>query len=361
MMVPAGQTLSGRRESLRPLLLPGLAMALLAGVLASLAIGASSIPVWDVVRVLLSQIGWMDPVETGKAHQELVVLSLRLPRTITALMVGAALGLSGAVLQGVFRNPLADPTLVGVSSGAAFAAAATIVLGGTSGMAVVIGFFGAFALPICAFLGGLATTGLLYRFATRQGRTSVAIMLLAGIAVGALASAGTGMLIFLSNDEQLRDITFWMLGSVGGATWSTTLPLLLLLPVFAGIIFVARPLNQLLLGNREARLIGVNVDRLVRWLIVAVALSVGAAVSVSGIIGFVGIVVPHFLRLITGPDHRFVLPGSMLLGGLLLIVADILARTLFAPAELPIGILTAIMGAPFFLWLLMKMQRRFGD
>ena len=281
------------RVGLRPVLLSVLLSALIVASLFSIAVGSYEIPIGDVVRVLLAQAGLADITGTEAARQELVVMSLRLPRTLMAILVGAGLAIAGAVLQGIFRNPLADPTLVGVSSGAAFAAALTIVLS-TGSLGWLFSYFGYFTLPIFAFFGGLATTMVLYKMATRHGKTSVSTMLLAGIAIGALANAGTGILIFYSNDDQLRDLTFWMMGSVGGATWSTVLPLFLLLPVFLLLLSAANPLNKLLLGGREARLMGVDVDRLVRWLIVGVALTVGAAVSVSGVIGFVGIVVSPY-------------------------------------------------------------------
>ena len=203
------------REGIRPVLVTGLAVALGVASLFSIAIGSYDIPIRDVIQVLASQIGLADISGSEAARQELVVMSLRLPRTLMAVLVGAGLAVAGAVLQGIFRNPLADPTLVGVSSGAALAAALTIVLS-TGSLGWFFSYFGFFTLPIFAFFGGLGTTALLYKLATRQGRTSVSTMLLAGIAIGALANAGTGILIFLSTDDQLRDLTFWMMGSVGG-------------------------------------------------------------------------------------------------------------------------------------------------
>ena len=346
-------------EPFRQTFLFVLVFGLIVGAVASIAVGAFAISPGDVGRVLLSGLGLSEELDASLKRHELIVLSIRAPRTVMAILVGAALGLSGAVLQGVFRNPLADPTLVGVSSGAGFAAALMIVLGG-SGLGFVTAFLGPFALPVAAFSGGLATTAILYRISTKDGHVSVTMMLLAGIAIGALAGAGTGILVFLSNDDQLRDLTFWLLGSVGGATWATTLPLLFLLPVFAALLFSAQSLNRLLLGTSEAQMMGVDVKWTVRLLVVGVALCVGAAVSVSGIIGFIGIVVPHIVRLVAGPDHRLVLPGSMLLGALLLLVADMVARTAVAPAELPIGIITALMGAPVFIGLLRNVRQRLG-
>lgn len=328
-----------------------LAVTLMAAALASMTVGAFWIAPADVLKTLAGAAGLLDdPAAVGR-RAELIVLSLRGPRTVTAMMVGAALGVSGAVLQGLFRNPLADPALIGVSSGAGFAAAVMIVLGGGA-LAAIMDPLGPFALPAAAFLGGVTTSAVLYRISARHGQVSVATMLLAGIAIGALANAGTGMMVFSSTDDQLRDLSFWLLGSVSGATWTTTLPLLLLLPVFALLLRAGPNLNRLLLGSAEARMMGVDVKRLVTFLVVAVSLSVGASVAVSGVIGFVGIIVPHIIRLLAGPDHRVVLPCSMLFGAILMLVADMVARVVVAPAELPVGIITALMGAPVFLGLL---------
>lgn len=284
----------------------------------------------------------------------LIVESIRLPRVVMGLLVGAALAVSGAVMQGIFRNPLADPGLAGVSAGAGLGAAAMIVLGGSLAlpMAGVVGFA---ALPAAAFLGGLTTTLILYALSTRLGRTSIATMLLAGIALGALSGAATGLLVYMADDKQLRDITFWSMGSLGGATWPRIATLAVVLAAcFAVLPFLARGLNALALGEAAAWHMGISVERLKRSAIVIVAAMTGVSVAVSGGIGFVGIVVPHVLRLAIGPDHRFLLPASALLGGALLVLADAVARTAAAPAELPIGIVTALAGAPFFLWLLLR-------
>ena len=218
---------------------------------------------------------------------------------------------------------------------------------------------GIYSLPAAAFGGGLVTTLLLYRIATRHGQTSVATMLLAGIALGALALAMTGLLIYMANDQQLRDLTFWSMGSLAGATWTkiaAATPIILL--SFTALPFMARGLNAITLGEAAAFHMGVPVQRLKNVAIVGVAAATGASVAVSGGIGFVGIVVPHILRMAIGPDHRFLLPAAALLGGSLLIFADVLARTLVAPAELPIGIITAAVGGPFFLWILLRQRSR---
>lgn len=287
--------------------------------------------------------------------QDRVVLeAVRLPRTALGLLVGAGLAVSGAMMQGLFRNPLADPGIVGVTSGAALAAVTAIVFGPVL-LAPVALIFGNQFLPLMAFFGGLINTWALYLIATQGGRTSTTALILSGIAIGALSAAMMGLMIFIADDRQLRDITFWSLGSLGGATSGRVLSILpFIVAVLAIIPFVARGLDALVLGDAVAFHMGVPVQRLKRIVIVAVAAACGSTVAVAGSIGFVGIVVPHLLRLVMGPSHRFLLPGSALGGGALLLIADSVARTIASPAELPIGVITALFGAPVFLFLLLK-------
>jgi iron complex transport system permease protein len=324
---------------------------------ASVMTGAASASVGNLLR-------WLTGTETAEQtlslRDRIILLDIRLPRAIMGLLVGAALAVSGAVMQGLFRNPLADPGLVGVSAGASLGAVLVIVLGGSL-FGPVFALASAHALPVAAFLGALLTTSLLYRIATRSGQTSVATMLLAGVALAALASAVTGVLIFIADDKQLRDLTFWGLGSLAGASWTKTAgaaPIILL--SLAVVPFLARGLNALTLGEAAAFHMGVPVQRLKTVAVVTVAASTGAAVAVSGGIGFVGIVVPHMLRLLIGPDNRTLIPASALLGGTLLLLADMVARTILPPAELPIGIITAFAGAPFFLWILLRGRSQMG-
>jgi iron complex transport system permease protein len=260
-------------------------------------------------------------------------------------------------MQGLFRNPLADPGLIGIASGAALLVAVMIVLAGP-----FTGTFGLYGLSIAAFTGGLATCIVIFRFARLTGTFSVTYMLLAGIAINALAGAGTGFLTYISNDQQLRTLTFWTMGSLGRALWPAVIVCAtIVIPATLLLIRNARELNILLLGEDEAKHLGVDSERLKRNIIVCTALSVGAAVAVSGIIGFVGLVVPHLIRLTIGPDHRLLIPASALLGALLLTIADTFARTIVSPAEIPVGILTSLIGGPFFLWLLVKQYvGRFG-
>ncbi|TPK64719.1 iron ABC transporter permease [Mesorhizobium sp. B2-4-15] len=339
---------SGRARAVILLLCLGLAVA----VLLSLTLGASDA---SAVNVLRDRLFGAVPSDTAlSARDSLIVYDIRLPRVILGMLVGAALAVCGAVMQGLFRNPLADPGLIGVSAGSSLGAVAIIVLGGTI-LAPMTALLGTFGLPLAAFSGGLVATLVLCQVATRQGRTSVATMLLAGIALGALAMALTGILIFMADDRQLRDLTFWSLGSLGGATWAkigSVGPIIIL--ALAAMPFLARGLNALALGEATAGHLGIPVQRLKYTAIVGVSAAVGASVAVSGGIGFVGIVVPHLLRLLIGPDNRYLLPASALLGASLLLLADAVARTIVAPAELPIGIVTAISGAPFFLWILLR-------
>ncbi|UVK52391.1 iron ABC transporter permease [Mesorhizobium sp. AR02] len=339
---------SGRARIVILLLCIGLAAA----ALLSLTSGASDASAVNLLRDWL--LGAVPGDAVLSARDSLIVYDIRLPRIILGMLVGAALAVSGAVMQGLFRNPLADPGLIGVSAGSSLGAVAVIVLG-TTVLAPVTALFGTLALPLAAFFGGLATTLVLYQVATRRGQTSVATMLLAGIALAALAMALTGILIFMADDRQLRDLTFWQLGSLGGATWQkigSVGPIIIL--ALAAMPFLARGLNALALGEATAGHLGIPVQRLKYTAIIGVSAAVGASVAVSGGIGFVGIVVPHLLRLLIGPDNRYLLPASALLGASLLLLADAVARTIVAPAELPIGIVTAIAGAPFFLWILLR-------
>ncbi|MBF2930535.1 iron ABC transporter permease, partial [Pseudomonas aeruginosa] len=261
--------------------------------------------------------------------------------------------LSGVAMQGLFRNPLADPGLVGVSSGAALGAALAIVFGASLGG--LPAFLAPYLLSLCAFGGGLGVTWLVYRLGRRDGQTSVATMLLAGIALTALSGAVIGLFTYLADDATLRTLTFWNLGSLNGASYPRLWPLLLVaLLVACWLPRRADALNALLLGESEARHLGFDVERLKAELVLCTALGVGAAVAAAGMIGFIGLVVPHLIRLVAGPDHRTLLPASMMAGAILLLLADLLARLALAPAELPIGIVTALIGAPFFLYLLLR-------
>ncbi|MCA0043966.1 FecCD family ABC transporter permease [Celeribacter litoreus] len=304
----------------------------------------------DVIGALLARFG----IGEASLRDLTIVWDIRMPRVLTAALVGASLAVAGAVMQGLFRNPLADPGLVGVSAGAGLGAVMAIVLGGLLPVAAYT-VVGGYLIPVAAFLGGWVSTLVLYRVATQGGRTSVATMLLAGIALGAVTGAVTGLLVYKADDNQLRDLTFWSMGSVAGATWAKLLaagPLIALALVTAPLL--ARALDTLALGEAVAHQMGVDTQRMKRIAILSVAGSVGASVAITGGIGFVGIVVPHLLRLLQGPEHRMLLPNAALLGAVVLLLADMVSRVAVSPAELPIGIVTAMMGGPFFLWILLK-------
>lgn len=326
----------------------GLSATLGVGAIVALGVGAMAISPLEVIAILLHQIGLNIGV-TFEPFQEAALIGVRLPRILLALATGAALAVSGASLQALFRNPLADPTLVGVSGGAACGAVAWIVFGASFAWMGL----GAWGLPFVAFLASLAATGGVMLTARGEGRIDVATLLLCGLAMNALTGAILGYLIYIADDTQVRALTFWMLGSLGGATWASIVPAAILIAAgVAALMPLARPFDALSLGETEAGHLGVPVERVKRITVVAVALAVGASTALTGVIGFVGLVAPHIVRLLGGPDHRYVIPGSALLGALLVTFADALARTVVAPAELPIGIVTSAVGAPFFLWLL---------
>lgn len=318
----------------------------------SLALGPVSLPLLDTLRAGLRLLG-LPIAEDGLQQAQMILGQIRVPRTLLGLAVGAVLALSGVAMQGLFRNPLADPGLVGVAAGAAVGAAVAIV--GGSWLGGMPEALAPYLLSLSAFLGGLAVTALVYRLGRRDGQTSVATMLLAGVAMTALGGAAVGLFSYLADDATLRTLTFWNLGSLNGASYERVWPLLLVaVAVAAWLPRRAGALNALLLGESEARHLGIDVERLKRELVFCTALGVGAAVAAAGLIGFVGLVVPHLVRLLAGPDHRVVLPASLLAGGVLMLLADLVARLLLAPAELPIGIVTAFIGAPFFLVLLIR-------
>ncbi|BAW02858.1 hemin ABC transporter, permease protein [Thermus thermophilus] len=324
------------------LALLGLLLLLALALLLGAALGAYPIPPAAIPGILLR----------GEGVEYQVLTALRLPRVLGAALVGGLLALAGAVLQGLFRNPLVDPGLIGVSSGAALGAALFIVLVPGAGPLEV------YALPLFAFLGGLLATSLLWRLAQSPLGTQVTILLLSGIALNALVGAGIGLLTFLATEEELRSLTFWTLGGFSALTWRlllaglplSLLALLLLFPL-------ARPLNALALGEREAFHLGVGLEGLKRRAVAGAALGVGVAVALAGGVGFLGLVAPHLFRLLAGPDHRWLLPGSFLLGASLAVLADLLSRTLVAPAELPVGVVTALLGGPFFLYLVLRHKR----
>jgi iron complex transport system permease protein len=293
---------------------------------------------------------------SASSQASTILFDIRLPRVLLALCLGAILAISGAVMQGLFRNPLADPSLIGVSGGASVGASMVIVMAG--GWVQSSAALGLSAVAMGAFTGGFIATILVYRLATSNIGTSVTTMLLAGIAIGAIAGALNSLLSYFADNDMLRQMSLWQMGNLSTANWSRVAIIAVVAVLLVGLFpRDSRALNALLLGESEARHLGIDVQRVKRRLIVLTALGIGTSVAMAGMIGFVGLVIPHAIRLLIGPDHRWLLPGSALAGAILLIVADSLARVVVAPTELPTGILTALLGAPFFVALLIQRRR----
>ncbi len=324
----------------------------------SVCVGAVNINASELWSIISYQSGLSKHIGFTP-QQEAVLLNIRLPRVVLGALVGGTLAIAGATLQGLFRNPLAEPGLIGISSGASLFAVMMIVLEHRF-FSFMTAAFGYYALSIAAFIGACITTFLVYRLAVGKGRADITTLLLAGIAINALAGSFTGLLTYMSTDDQLRNITFWSLGSLGGASWKTVTGILpFVLVSLLALPFFSKSLNALALGESQAGHMGVNVSLLKKLIIVFATMGVGASVAVSGMIGFIGLVIPHILRMAFSADHRLVVPGSALLGAAVLVLADVVARTIFAPAELPIGILTAIIGAPIFIYIiLVERQKR---
>ena len=339
------------RRGRAALLTLGMAAGLVVVAAVSGVLGAYEIPLGDLFASVLHRAG-LGGRELDRVGES-VLWDIRFPRVVLAVLVGASLGCAGALMQGVFGNPLADPGVIGVSSGAAVGAVGAIALGLT--------FFGNWTVAFCGFVSGLITVTAVYMLSRGGGRVEVVTLILTGIAVNAFAGAAIGLLMYSADNGALTGITFWQLGSLAQATWPKVLAVLPC--ALIGLLVApryARRLDLLALGERPARHLGVNVERLRVVLILVVALLTAAAVAVAGVIGFVGLVVPHLLRMAAGPGHRFLIPGSALGGALVLVSADLIARTAAAPAELPLGVLTALLGSPFFFWLLRTTRRKQG-
>ena len=335
---------------------------LLAGLVAALVLsarlGAMRLTYDELGHFLAEALGGAAPDGSpGTELHRAVFFQIRLPRVLLCAAVGAALSMSGALMQALFRNPIVEPGLIGTSAGAALGAAAIFVLGNSLSWANVP-VLGALVLPAAAFVGALAATALVYRLSAVQGRVTVAALLLAGIAVNALAAGGTGFLSYIARDPQARSISFWNLGSFSSADWpACCLVGGVTLLGGLGALRYAKALNALQLGETEAQYLGINVRRLQNRVLLLNTLLVAVATATVGVIGFVGLLVPHLLRLLRLSDNRLLIMGAALLGAILMVVADTVARTIIAPAELPIGVLTAFVGAPVFLWLLAKHRR----
>ncbi|ODS41832.1 MAG: iron ABC transporter [Candidatus Altiarchaeales archaeon IMC4] len=314
------------------MILISLVLILILSMLASTAIGPVSIPLKGVFTALTNL--------NAQGTESIIISQIRLPRIILAALVGSALAVAGAAMQGLFKNPMADPYVIGISSGAAFGASIAIVVH--------------LSVPVFAFLFAAGTAFLVYNIAKKNGRVPVETLLLSGIAVAAFFSAMTSLVMYLAG-EDLHQIVFWLMGGLWGSDWgkvTVAAPFIFLGTI--GIFVFSRDLNAMLLGEEHAQHLGIEVENVKKILLVLVSLITGIAVAVSGIIGFVGLIIPHIARLVVGPDHRILIPVSALIGAIFLVWADTLARTIISPTELPVGIITAFFGAPFFIYLLRR-------
>jgi iron complex transport system permease protein len=333
-----------------------LALVLVAVIFASMSIGAIHFAPIQVLDFSAYGLGFKSNF-TGTDLDKNIFLQLRLPRVLLCGLTGAILSVSGTLMQGLFRNPIVEPGLAGTSAGAALGAAVVFVFGKET----IFSFtetLGPLALPFMAFVGSFAATLLVYRIASTFGKVNIFILLLAGIAINAICNAGTGFLSYMARDPQARSITFWNLGTFTTADWRGTL----IVGFFFIICFImamrhTKSLNALMLGEEEAQYLGTNTKQLTLKLIVINTLMVAVATAMVGVIAFVGLIVPHLLRLMRSSDYRFLIPASALLGAILMELVDITARIIIPPAELPIGIITAIVGAPIFIFILVKQQR----
>lgn len=319
-------------------------------IVVAIFIGSSNISIGNVASILLSKIpglGYLIP-HTWQPHEEVIVVLLRLPRVLLAGLVGVALSLSGAAMQGIFKNPMADPYIIGISAGAGFGAVVAIVLG--------ISVLSVYTIPFFAFLMALGTAFAVCKISFVGGRIPVDNLLLSGIAVGSFLSACTGFLIYRAG-EKLHGVMFWLLGGLWGANWSAvTMMLLTVIASGTGIYLFARALNVFQLGEEEAQHVGIDVEKSKRWILIFSVLCTAVAVAFVGIVGFVGLIIPHIVRIFVGPDHRILLPACAVVGAIFLILADTAARSI-SPEDFPVGVVTAFFGAPFFIYLLSRRKR----
>lgn len=324
---------------------------LLSSILMGITIGAYNISINQIIDVVLNTNN-----KTNNNLNASILMDIRLPRVFLALFVGAALAISGAALQGLFRNPLVDSGIIGTSTGASFGAALFLTF--STILPLFEGFFKELSISFSAFIGALVTTLIVLRISKNKNGISTTILILAGISINAIVNSLTGILIYFADDEQLRDITFWSLGSLGGSNWRAVLIIFPIIVMgFMYILFRAKDLNALNLGEQAAYYMGVPVKKTKKTILVAITVMVGSCVSFVGIIGFIGLIVPHISRFIIGNDNRKVIPFSAILGGILLILSDLFSRTIMAPTELPIGIVTSFLGGPFFIYLIVKNKK----
>ncbi len=332
-----------------------LILILVITVILTTVIGPVQISPLIATKILISKLPVSGIIftKTWSSIEETIILEIRLPRIILGILVGASLAVAGATMQGLFKNPMADPFIIGISSGAALSVSLIIISGIDLGL-------GMFTLPIGAFLGASLAAFLVYNIAKVDGRVPIATLLLSGIAIAAFLSALTSFVMYMAG-ESLHQIVFWLMGGLSGRGWNHVF--MIFLPVIAGtaVLFLfARDLNLMLLGEEPAQHLGIEVEKIKKIILLLASLLTGVAVSVGGIIGFVGLIIPHIMRTLVGPDHRILLPASALVGGIFLVWTDTLARSIIAPTEIPVGIITTFFGAPFFLYLLRVKKSSFG-
>ena len=317
-------------------------ISLIVSALLAVTIGSFKISVFDILLGKLDELG------------STILYTIRMPRVMLAAFVGASLAISGACLQGLFRNPLADPGLIGVSAGAALGAAFAIVF---SSRFISLDFLDPYLIPFSAIIGSASVIIILFFITKGFGYDGVTYMLLAGIAVNAIAGVGIGVLTYISDDSELRSLTFWTMGSFGGVTWPLIMPaIVVILFSIVWIIGLSRKLDLIQLGDVEASRLGINIKKVRFGVIISSAVVVGISVALSGMIGFVGLVVPHLVRILGGVNHLYVLIGSAIFGSILMVISDMMCRVIISPAELPVGLITSGLGSPFFLWLIFKMR-----
>jgi len=335
----------------------GLFVALFVTIFFSLGTGALSISSSDMLSIFRNYLHLGELTQEQELLKS-VLIEIRVPRIIFCTLIGAVLGITGTAIQGIFRNPLAEPGLIGISAGASFFAALAIVFEAT--LIVYLGSsLNMYLVSVAAFLGALLAVLLVYRISVVDGKSNIATMILAGIAINAFAGALTGLMSFMATEQQLRSITFWSLGSLAGASWESV-PVLLSFSVISTtpLLFLGKSLNLFALGESQAEMMGLNAGRLKIGIIIFSTMAVGVSVAFSGIIAFIGLLVPHTLRLIGTVDNRFLLPATLIGGALMLNLSDLLARTIIQPLELPIGVITAVIGAPVFIVILIREKRK---
>ncbi len=342
------------KDGIRRVFLPTVVVLLAVSAILALGVGAVRIQPREVVAVLLTRLlSWLNSSEVGESIGDTIVVGLRLPRVVLSALTGASLAISGAVYQGIFRNPMADPYVMGASAGASLGAACAFML------PVRLRLVSLGSAPVLAFFGSLAAVALVYNLARVGDKTPTLSLILSGVIVSAILSSAVSFLMFLSSGQDLHGLVFWLMGGFSGKLWDSVVAALPYFLLGTGIVFYySRELNAMLIGDEEAQHLGVDVQRVTRDLVFAASLLTASAVASGGTIGFVGLIVPHMVRMLLGPDHRNLMPASLVIGAIAMILADTAARTLMPPREIPVGIITSLVGGPFFLYLLRRYKSK---